>query len=304
MSKNYFNRYIWLVDLIYRHGHITMEEINRCWSRSALNEMKENCIPRRTFFNHRDSIEEIFGIRIKCDRTLGYYIENPDDVMDSQLKKSMLQSLSLQNLVQESSGLRNRIVMEDIPSSGKWLADIIHAMKEGMVMEMTYQSFYSEKAYTFDIEPYCLKMFRQRWYVLARSVAYDQLRMYSLDRIQDLALTSRSFSLPEDFDAQGYFSNFYGASVNDEWDMADIRIKVDSYQANYLRTLPLHHSQTEVERSDEFSVFSFRLVPTFEFERELLALGEHARILEPQWFRERMAAEISNMYGYYSQPVL
>lgn len=300
MAKNYFNRYVWLIDLIYRWGHITMDEINRQWSRSSLNENGEKEIPERTFFNHKKAIEDVFGISIKCNRTLGYYIENTEDVMGSRLKEWMLQSLSLNNLVNESSDMRDRILLEPVPSSQKWLTDIINAMRDGFTLEITYQSFSRAEPATFEVEPYCLKMFRQRWYVLARSISYTQPRIYALDRIGQLHVTENSFTMSKDFNAAEFFGNFYGVSVFNDTP-SDIKIKVDAYQTNYLRTLPFHHSQVETERNDEYSIFTFKLVPTFEFESELLALGCNVEVLEPQSLRERIAAEIMDMAGKYDQ---
>ena len=89
MARNYFNRYIWLVDVIQRSGHISLEDIDRAWRRSSLNPNGER-LSERTFFNHKDAILETFGIEIKCDRSLGYYISNEDDVGTDSLKNWML----------------------------------------------------------------------------------------------------------------------------------------------------------------------------------------------------------------------
>ena len=74
--SNLFNRYVWLVDTIYRRGRITFEEINERWMRSQLNETGDE-IPLRTFHNHRKAIEQMFDINIECDKRDGYvyYIE-------------------------------------------------------------------------------------------------------------------------------------------------------------------------------------------------------------------------------------
>ena len=108
MARNYFNRYIWLIDLIQRSGHISFEEIDRAWQRSSLNP-KGRAIGR-SFFNLKDAILETFGIEIKCDRSLGYYINNEDDVESDTLKNWMLQSLSLNSIMNEGADLRDRII--------------------------------------------------------------------------------------------------------------------------------------------------------------------------------------------------
>ena len=135
MAKNYFNRYVWLIDTIQRHGHISREEIERLWLRSPLNEFGER-LPERTFHNHREAILETFGIEIKCDRSLGYYIANNEDVGGDGIRQWLLESLSMNNLLNESKDMRDRILFEQIPSSKKWLSVIVNAMRDGKAIEL------------------------------------------------------------------------------------------------------------------------------------------------------------------------
>ena len=179
-----FNRYVWLVETIQRAGRITFEEINEKWIHSRLNYSGED-IPLRTFHNHRVATEEMFDVNIECDRRGGYvyYIENEDDIRRGGIRTWMLNTFSIGNLLNESKGVQDRILFENIPSGHQYLTAFLESIKENLTVEITYQSFERSEPSTFPIEPYCLKVFRQRWYVLARSPNYDQLRIYSLDRI-------------------------------------------------------------------------------------------------------------------------
>ena len=114
MAKNYFNRYVWLIDTINRHGHISREEISRLWKQSSLNDTGEE-LYERTFHNHRGAILDTFGIEIKCDRSLGYYIANSDDLEGDGIRQWLLESLSMNNLLNESTDMRDRILFERIP---------------------------------------------------------------------------------------------------------------------------------------------------------------------------------------------
>ena len=64
-------------------------------------------------------------------------------------------------------------------------------------------------------------------------------------------------------------------------------------QDNYLRDLPLHESQKEAERTEEYSIFEFHLCPTFDFLKEILRNGEDVEIIEPLWLRNEMAGKIN-----------
>ena len=297
MARNYFNRYIWLIDLIQRSGRISFEEISRAWQRSSLNPKGER-LSERTFFHHKDAIFETFGIEIKCDRPFGYYINNEEDVESDSLKSWMLQSLSLNSIMKEGSDLRDRIICEDIPSSQKWLADIMTAMRDGKKLTMTYQSFWKNMSHTYDVAPYCLKLFKQRWYMLAKSEAYEQLRIYALDRVIDLKQTKESFRLPKGFEPKEVFRKLFGV-IFGHGPVEDVVIRVSDDQIKYYRTLPLHHSQKEGESGDGYTEFSYRLVPTFDFVRELLSKGMYAEVMSPQWLRKEVANELRQTVRMY-----
>ena len=129
MAKNYFNRYVWLIDTINRHGHISREEISRLGKRSSLNDTGEE-LYERTFHNHREAILDTFGIEIKCDRSLGYYIANSDDLEGDGIRQWLMESLSMNNLLNESTDMRDRILFERIPSCHRWLPVILNAMRD------------------------------------------------------------------------------------------------------------------------------------------------------------------------------
>jgi predicted DNA-binding transcriptional regulator YafY len=84
--------------------------------------------------------------------------------------------------------MKERILLENIPSGQEYLADIIEGMKKGQCINMTYQSYWRDESNTFIVEPYCVKLFKQRWYVAARSPYYNKVMIYSLDRILHLEL--------------------------------------------------------------------------------------------------------------------
>ena len=178
MAKNYFDRYIWLIDTINRHGHISFREISDLWAHSRTNKLGESYLPERTFHNHRQAILDTFGIEIKCDRSLGYYIANGEDMEEDGIRRWLLESLSMNNLLNESRDMRDRILFEEIPSSQRWLTAIVNAMRDNKTIEMTYQSFNRTEPTSFEAHPWCLKLFKQRWYLLARSEAYKEPRIY------------------------------------------------------------------------------------------------------------------------------
>lgn len=299
-SSVLFNRYIWLIDLIYSAGYITREEIDRRWSRASLNFDHESMIPERTFHRYKDAIQEMFQIDIRYNKSRGYYIENTEDIQRDELRQWLIGTFAVENLIGESSELRRHILLEDIPSGQRHLTPIIEAMRDGVKIRIMYQSFHSAEPSTFILAPYCVRVFRQRWYVLGTSEKGKELRLYGLDRILNTERTTTPFVLPQNFDAEAFFANGYGVTV-DERKPEIVRISVDAYQANYLRSLPIHPSQEETERNNDYSVFQFFIVPTYEFIKELLSYGGTLEVLSPKWLRKEMKQEARTMNEIYNR---
>ncbi|MBQ7467746.1 MAG: WYL domain-containing protein [Bacteroidales bacterium] len=301
MAMNYFNRYVWLIDVISRYGHITKRDIDGLWSCSSLNERHEKEIPERTFHNHREAIRGIFGIEIAFDRGLGYYIDNPEDLDGEGIRSWLLESISLSNLLRESADMRSRILFEKVPSSSKWLSVIVNAMRDSKALEMTYQSFKRTEPTTFETHPYCLKVFRQRWYMLAWAVGKEELRIFSLDRIIDIKVLDKVLELPAGFEAADFFSDYFGIIIGHNVKPSIMEIKATAEQAKYLESLPLHPSQEIIEVTPEYTVFRYRLVPTFDLKQEILSRGSTLEVLSPDWFRKEIIDELQKSLLQYGK---
>jgi len=297
LAQNYFKRYLWLLDTIKRHGHITLAELSRIWELSPYNTTGEP-LSERTFHNHRIAIEETFGINIDYERPDGYYIST-DDMEDGSIKEWLLDCVLVNNLVGESASMHNRILTESIPSSGQWLSTIIHAMKIGKAIEITYKSFWKEKSATFTVHPYCLKLFRQRWYLLARSEDFEKPRIYALDRIENLSQSKLELQMPKKFDAREFFDSLFGVIAYDNLGPCFVKLRADSTQSFYLKSLPLHHSQKILEETNESTVFQYYLSPTFDFKQELLRYGAGIEVIEPKELRDEIISDIKAMSEIY-----
>ena len=296
MAKNFFKRYIWLVDLLSRRKYISLQEISDEWRKSPLNDTHAP-LSERTFFNHRDAIFDIFDIEIKNDRSLGFYIAISDMDSDST-GQWMLHTLCLNNVLQENADMRHRILVEKAPSSERFLTEVISAMRAGKIISLTYKSFYRPEPSTFNVWPYCVKYFKKRWYMLADTDL--GLRMYSLDRFVDMEELDQTFEIPEKFDAEGYFNNYFGVIVDETMKATDVVIRVEESQANYFRSVPKHHSQKEIEPIDGWPAFTYHLAPTYDFTQELLSYGADVEVLSPESLRKEMAdttAAMNKIYG-------
>ena len=299
MAKDSFKRYIWLLDTIQRFGRITLKDLKAKWEKSSVND-EGKPLAERTFANYRANIEQIFNIEIKCDRaTNEYFIENEYDLDGNSIRDWMLNSLSLRNLLNESAGLHERIVIEDVPSSHRFLTVIIDAMRDNRRMCISYKGYNMSDYQDMFIHPYCLRLFKRRWYIIAYSEYSKGNRLFMLDRARSVEVMTDSFTMPEGFDAEEYFNDIYGVRQTDRSEMTKVVLKVNANRCDLLRNLPLHPSQKEIETTPEYSIFKVELKPNFDLKQELISYLDALEVLEPVSLRDELRMTIKSMYRKY-----
>ena len=301
MAKNYFKSYIWLLETLQSRGPLTLAQIRQLWQRSSVNELGSD-LPARTFANHIGAIFDIFGIDIVCDRKDNtYHIDNEDDLGGSGIRDWLMEALSLNNLINESASLRTRLLFESEPSSHLFLKDIIKAIRDDRMLEVNYQSFRMDAPEDFLLEPFCLKEYKRRWYLFARKHGKDkEPHSFALDRMNTVAVSERSFTVPKSFDAQAFFGTRYGVLHYDGEKPTHIKLKVSAHQAKYFRTLPLHSSQKETEITENYSIFTYYLTPNYDFIHDVLYYGDDVEVLEPDQLRIDIATIVSSLNKKYS----
>lgn len=214
-----FKEYIWLVNTIKRARRITFAEIQEKWLETEMSGGVD--FARSTFNRHKDAIQDIFGIYIECDRKNGYkyYIGNEHVLHEDSVQNWIISTMSVNDIILESKVLNERILLQQIPCNG-YLQMVIKAMKKKVRVAVKYRRYESDNITSVDFEPYCLKLFNQRWYVLAHfhrnatseKEERDYYGVYSFDRIQEMSLTDVKFEVRKDFDAQEYFSECFWCS--------------------------------------------------------------------------------------------
>jgi len=301
MAANLFQKYVWLTDVLYTSGKLTYEQICNKWRSSDLNERHDSTIPKRTFANWRREIEGLFHLNIICDKSENvYFIENVDSITSNKTLRWLLNTFSVTNLISEYQHLHDKILLEDMPSGVEYLSPIMRAIRDGVKLKVLYHSYDSQEAKEFEMEPYCVKAFKQRWYMTGRSSDHpDEIRVYALDRIENLSFMQETYSIPEDFDGQEFFYNFYGVFVGNA-KPTTILLKVNPRGTLYMRSLPLHHSQREIETNKEYSLFELYVAPTFDFIQELRTRGEEVEVIAPKEIVDnfvKLNANYTRIYG-------
>lgn len=295
-----FREYIWLVNTIYKARKISLSEINEKWIETDYSGGVE--FSRTTFHRHKIAIEDMFGIYIECDRKNGfkYYIGNEYVLQENSVQNWMLSTLSVSSLLAESMSLNERILLENVPSGGEKLKMLIKSMKESKKISITYRRYGGHATRTFDLEPYCLKLFGQRWYLLGR-FADRGMATFSIDRMLEISISNEKFKIDEDFDAASYFSDCFGVMLDENSKPEKVLIRAYGYEPYYLRDLPLHHSQREIQSTEEYCDFELRLKITSDFKSKLLSRGEWIKIIEPKALADEIIEWHQKAIGRYKK---
>ena len=304
-----FKEYIWLIETIKRNGRMTLGEISDLWRQKEESDGQE--LSRTTFNRHRDSILDIFGVIIECDRKDGYryYIENEEVLKENSIQNWMFSTLSVSNMLEGNVGLQDRILLESIPSGDDKLRLIIDAMRENRRIKIQYHKYSSSESKLYLLEPYCLKLYNRRWYMLVKKVdtptANDDDRkrgdlfIFSLDRIEGIELLQTKFTIDKNFDAEVYFNDCFGIMVDGSLKAERIVLRAYGLEPYYLRDLPIHHTQKVIKKTEEYTDYELKLRPAEDFIEHLLSLSTRVRVLEPAWLSKEMQQWLRDALSIY-----
>ena len=170
----------------------------------------------------------------------------------------------------------------------QWLTPLYHALVSKQVLQVRYMTF-SNEDFTFEIHPYLLRQFRQRWYLYGWSVAENKLYNLALDRIKHVyGLEKVEFKESTITDWSQYFEPLIGVTRPENSVPVDVLIRVKKPRAFYLTTKPLHSSQIIIIETEGFIEFQYALILNQELTAEILSLGPDAAVIEPKALRKEI----------------
>lgn len=287
---------LWLVSLLQRHRELTYAEINAYWCADA-DISGGSDLPRRTFTDYCHVIEDTLGMLIECNRRGNTY--SIGATSDGTLSQWLISSFSVSQLVRESEEVRDRIILGLPPSGMGYFNTIVEAFRNNCCIRITYQKFDGVEPYDCHLQPYCLKIHQQRWYLLAIKDHGTRPVTFALDRMKHVELLHDEIFMVEDgFSAQEYYKGSFGVWTQ-EGEAPEVLLRAYGSERNYLRTLPLHASQREVKTAADYSDFVLKCFPTRDLLLHLLSHGQGLEVLSPDSLRRDMAHEVRLMMERY-----
>ena len=299
MVTELLQKYIWLVQTFIRAGQngLTLSEIESRWE-----DRFDSSYSRRTFNNHREAVESVFGITIECNRSTNkYFIDYSEDVADENAAMAwLINTFTVNNILSlGKERLSGRVSVEDIPSGHTHLASIMEAITENSELVMDYRKYTSDSAETLHLKPYAVKEYAKRWYLIAYCLERQDLRVYGLDRILKLEPSGKKFRMPKNFDVDELFSTSFGIYLPGD-KARSITFRVPQSDAPFFRDLPLHKSQQEIKEEDGKVTFSIFVCPDRNLIMEFCKFGSKMEVLSPIDVRKMVAEELRKAAENYT----
>lgn len=237
----------------------------------------------RTLQRDIEELKSEFEIELVYDKKYrGYLIEKTTrtDTVIQFIKNMSLQAnlLDFSKTSQESNVV---IFKEEYHLKGvEWIPVLLDAIQHHLYIELTYLKFYETKPKKYNFQPYGLKEFLGRWYLVGLDKGKTTIIKFGVDRIVDINITDKKFKRDKDVDLTTYFSRMIG--VIDEGGVREtVVLSFTPFQANYIRTLPLHWSQKEILTNEKEIQFEYFLLPNHELMQKILSYGAEVKIIKP-----------------------
>lgn len=300
MKRDLFRRYVWLVEIVRHAKKLQFEEIAELWALSPLND-DNSPLALRTFHNHRHAIDELFSIRIVCDRSdhNRYHIERESD-NDTRLKIWMLQTLGYSDIENDVKEMSGKFLFDSSPDSRYGLPPILEAIKEKRLLRLSCSVPTSDNKTSLSLVPYCVRCWQGNWVLTGEDPDSGKIHSLSLERILSAEPTSTPFSLPDNFDCGKWICHTYGTEPPSKENPEKVMLKIGGDTRDKVRTLPLHHSQKEMMTSGEFSIFEYNLVPGRDFLSTVLSHGSDTTVIAPESLRRKLADTLSRLSARYA----
>jgi len=256
-------------------------------------------VSKRTFQRDIIDIRSIFNIDIQYDFSKKVYYIDFDE--QPEVNKRILEAFDTFNALNISDRLSNYIHFEKRrPQGTENLYGLLHAIKNKVQISFSYQKFWEDKITQRITEPYALKEFKNRWYILANDLKDKKVKSFALDRLTELVITKKKFQLPNDFNVNEHFKYCFGIISPNEHKPQELILSFNPFQGKYIKTLPLHESQEILKDNEKELLIKLTLFVTHDFFMEILSFGANVKVIQPASLISGIKKSYENALKLYS----
>lgn len=285
-QKEMIIRYSLIINKL-RKSPASLQEIQDYLSRESELQDYNFRVSSRTFRRDLDNISSLYNIDIEYDYSQQVYKIKYDE--EPEINERMLEAFDIFNVLSISERLSEFIQFENRKHQGtENMYGLLNAIKYSSRVSFLYQKFWQDQPETRYVEPFALKEFKNRWYLIANDLKDNRVKTFGLDRLSELNITTKKQYREEKFNTHDYFKHSFGIIKSDKIGPEDVILKFEAYQGKYIKSLPLHESQSIISDNEEGLIIKLRLNVTYDFIMELLSYGRYVKVIQPSSLIEKI----------------
>jgi len=268
-----------IINKIRGQRRVTFAEICDYLERESDIRGEDLTISKRTFTRDIAEIGEIYGIYIKYDYSARNYLIEQE--MVEEIDNRRLEAFDIFSALQMKERQKEHIFIDNRQTNGtEHLYGLLHAINHCWQISYDYRTYYHEEAVERTVNPLAIKEFKYRWYLFAEN--NGQIKCYGLDRMSNLQILNTHYEKNEDFNLTERLEYCFGIISPTDEQPTKVVLSFDPYQGNYIKSLPLHHTQQILVDDEKELRISLTLYLTFDFLMELLSFGSMVKAIQPQ----------------------
>ncbi len=287
MSKREsISRYFIIIKKLRKYAATFKEIMNELELESEIQSYNFR-VSKRTFQRDLEDIRFIFNIDIQYDFSRGVYFIDSED--QSEVQERIFEAFDTFNALNISDRLSKNIHFEKRnPQGTENLYGLLHAIKNKTQIVFTHQNYWENRTAERRVEPYALKEFKNRWYLLAHDLKDDTIKSFSLDRMTNLEISKRPFQTVKDFNVNEYYKYCFGIVSPNELKPVEVVLSFDPFEGKYIKSLPIHQSQQILVDNENELKISLFIIITHDFIMEILSHGDQVKVIKPSSFIKRL----------------
>lgn len=288
-KQDYIFRYLTIIKKLRRSGEATFKEINEYLEKESGFLDRPMSVSNRTFIRDLNEIRVLFKIDIRYDFSKGVYYMADDG--QSDLNNRMLESVDTINAMKMVTDLTRYMFFEKREAHGTHhFYGLLYAIRNRVVISLVHQKYESEEPGERPVEPYALKESKGRWYLLAKDRNDRRIKTFGLDRILDFHTTPGRFDYPPDLDVSEMFRYCFGVINPGNASPEEIILSFLPEQGKYIKSYPIHESQTILEDNERELRIRLTLFITHDLVMEILSYGMSVKVLSPPMLIRNISA--------------
>jgi len=301
MAKDsYFSRYLWLYNTIKNNENISVEELINKYNDSVYRGDNSKSISRRTFHRDLAEMKELFGIDIKFDKSKNGYKIDKDKMNANNIL--LIDSYRYIHTFKHFIDINKYIASEIVKTGSEHLTMMIEAIKQRRSIQFNYQKYVCSEVENRKINPYFIKEYKSRWYVVAADQKDRKIKIFALERMNNIKFTldgDACYDIPKDITPDSFFNDTFGIFKMPDLQAEEVILSFKPLKGKFIKSNPLHHSQTElIEDENEYRI-KLKLQLTHDFKMEILSHGDEVRVIAPESLINDIRSKMENALNQY-----